>query len=273
MRRIMRLGAAGLRGAAGGTGRCPGSCDRRVWPRAGEAVAAAPTPGLLPALNKARERARSTSCINNCKQLGNNWMQYSDAFDSFFLPAKTGYSTYPMNAIEMLAYMDGLNFTTMPSSTKDKHKYLEKTSLTHCPSDNALVTESGSPSVTGRYAREGIAVYSSLAYNNLLNNMPSTSTEPRFIKKLSQLKHNISKSMIFFEVWRVSPGRKWATREGATSVSCGAAGAHQRSYNATYADGSARNSGVVYYNNSTNRLDVWSKSQMSTLISNMPNNE
>lgn len=228
---------------------------------------------LLPALNKAKERARSISCINRHKQLGTKWIMYNDDFGGYFLPARTGYSAYPINAIEMLASIDGLNFTTLPSNTKDKHKYLEKTILTHCPSDDKVVSESGSPNVTGRYAREGIAVYSSTAYNNLLNNIASTSTEPRFIKKLVQMKYNISNSMIFFEVWKVSPGRKWATREGATSVSCGVAGVHQRSYNAVYADGSARSSDVVRYNNSTNRLDVWSKSEMSILTSNIPSNE
>ena len=38
---------------------------------------------LLPALNSARERGRSASCINNLKQLGNAVMSYSQANDDY----------------------------------------------------------------------------------------------------------------------------------------------------------------------------------------------
>ena len=41
---------------------------------------------LLPALNSARERGRSASCINNLKQHGTAHAMYRDAFDGFFVP-------------------------------------------------------------------------------------------------------------------------------------------------------------------------------------------
>ena len=42
---------------------------------------------LLPALNSARERGRSASCINNQKQIGSAFAMYCDAFDGWYPPA------------------------------------------------------------------------------------------------------------------------------------------------------------------------------------------
>ena len=37
---------------------------------------------LMPALQQARERGRATSCVSNCKQIGNAIMLYVDANDA-----------------------------------------------------------------------------------------------------------------------------------------------------------------------------------------------
>ena len=44
---------------------------------------------LLPALNKARDRARSSRCVSNLKQMGTSVMLYADAYDMYCPAAQT----------------------------------------------------------------------------------------------------------------------------------------------------------------------------------------
>jgi prepilin-type N-terminal cleavage/methylation domain-containing protein/prepilin-type processing-associated H-X9-DG protein len=53
---------------------------------------------LLPALNKARERARRTGCMNNMKQLSLTFLQYGNDFDYFPIPYYSSYSPAPAGA-------------------------------------------------------------------------------------------------------------------------------------------------------------------------------
>ena len=45
---------------------------------------------LLPALNKARMRAKSVSCVNNLKQIGLVAAFYSQSYDEFIMPSRFG---------------------------------------------------------------------------------------------------------------------------------------------------------------------------------------
>ena len=53
---------------------------------------------LLPALNSARERGRSASCINNLKNIATATMQYADANDDFFPRQKVKIPAYSSTA-------------------------------------------------------------------------------------------------------------------------------------------------------------------------------
>ena len=53
---------------------------------------------LLPALNRAREKARETSCINNLKQIGLAQSQYAGDFDDYIAVGRaTGSTPWPEN--------------------------------------------------------------------------------------------------------------------------------------------------------------------------------
>ncbi len=50
---------------------------------------------LLPALNKAREKAKAISCASNLKQVGTAMVFYMDISDGIYVPYRTGATTNP----------------------------------------------------------------------------------------------------------------------------------------------------------------------------------
>ena len=61
---------------------------------------------LLPALNSARERGRSASCISNLKQIGSAAMQYGDDNEGFFLH-RQGWSPWYSAMNRLSSYLGG----------------------------------------------------------------------------------------------------------------------------------------------------------------------
>ncbi len=52
---------------------------------------------LLPALGRARDKAKSISCVNNLKQIGTGQQMYANDFDYFLAPVVPGESLYSQN--------------------------------------------------------------------------------------------------------------------------------------------------------------------------------
>jgi prepilin-type N-terminal cleavage/methylation domain-containing protein len=82
---------------------------------------------LLPALNKARERARAVQCLSNLKNIGLNAMMYADENDSFLprfqeSPVTTLYAWHGFLAQQMFGYFNSWG-------TSDKKYYVFR-----CPS-------------------------------------------------------------------------------------------------------------------------------------------
>ena len=93
--------------------RDPSSVGKVRKPNFGAILAAM----LLPALQQARETARSSQCVNNLKQWGLNSLQYSSDYDGFF-PAPIGSLFYQIDRLYFggpAAAADDYIFTKMIS--------------------------------------------------------------------------------------------------------------------------------------------------------------
>lgn len=96
---------------------------------------------LLPALNKAREKARRASCMSNLRQIGQAMIMYSDDFNGFF-PTTADLST-DLNGGPFLNKLVGTaagapdnayQFTCWARALVVLH-YLGSPAVFHCPSD------------------------------------------------------------------------------------------------------------------------------------------
>ncbi len=116
---------------------------------------------LMPALNKAREAARTTVCLANCKGLSMAWMLYLSDNDDALIGPHDGYTDSPSKEYDWVNLprdMSGVVVADSSAATVEEKKlgiqagalypYADNLDSFHCPSDRRDMTSvaSGEPS-------------------------------------------------------------------------------------------------------------------------------
>ncbi len=98
---------------------------------------------LLPALAKAREKARSISCINNLKTMGIGAAMYSDTYDGWVIPALVANGTDTAEGAfnhSWIGLLAGLNGGGGFGPTAEKYGTLTPASTFCCPSEQNFMS-------------------------------------------------------------------------------------------------------------------------------------
>lgn len=96
---------------------------------------------LLPTLNKARESARTVSCVSNLRQIGIAALMYTNENRDFLPSVPNKYQSYPTFSYGGATNAVGYGPDVVPAEQRILHRYLSgKSQVFRCPADvGALV--------------------------------------------------------------------------------------------------------------------------------------
>ncbi len=153
---------------------------------------------LLPALNKARDKAKKTQCLSNLKQMGLSINNYLDDSNDFYMTNNYSSGSWDYK----LGPYDGRGTVPHPNSKvfateKDAGKERKYVSFYQCPSDTAKPVDS-------RYIRRSYAINHyrvdvNPTYYPGISSLAGDSTGRSFLsRKLSQIRQ-ASRTMVISE--------------------------------------------------------------------------
>ena len=210
---------------------------------------------LLPALSKAREKARAISCLSQTKQAYTFWFLYSQDNDEAIIPSyyKVGNTVGAFQ--EYYAVYNGA-----PTTGGDARPY---TRMMHCPCDNTSNTYPGLENKGALYI-DNFVTFSSYGYNFFLG---ANSSDPWFngsrnITNMAGLRANIAQAVILGDSWKQSYSVDVykARIVSADAYSVGTYGAHGKNANFCFADGHSSAQPIAQYSEYKEGMyliDVW----------------
>ena len=218
---------------------------------------------LLPALNSARERGRSASCINNLKQLGLYWNVYAQDNNDDMLPFQLGASpgiNFSGSKVNWYEYMAGAYLLNTLDAEKFKNGGAAAAdAVLGCPSNNPPARVYNNVELTISYGlNPGLSV-------GLYTGYKDTYTQLLKIGKASKYSEH---TMVMADTWKyyTFEGKSSLLSNGSNAVfvlwtnkhaNVGVAGAHGKSMNALMLDGSVSTKDKFYMNNSSGGTNLW----------------
>ena len=192
---------------------------------------------LLPALNKAREQARRSSCLNQTKQFYLSWFNYANDRNEYLLCCIPGSNQFWIEKIMECGYIDGYG-------AKNAEKSGRKIFV--CPSD---------PEPTRFFCNFPVPL--SFGYNYYFN----PTSEPGYAQTLKQIKHSADKTLVYADNYgKISVKTdmvKLCKLDRVANMSFGANGVHGKAMNACYIDGHSALTASVFRVNGTLANNLW----------------
>ena len=208
---------------------------------------------LLPALNSARERGRSSSCLSNLKQ---NFMfchNYSESYDGYLLPSKLECKSTSGS------YIKGHNWAYIASQYSSAERWEPGNWTWRCPSSTGC-QNGGSPIGTG------MSWIFDYGYNEAIgwSGYGATWGVKTYLAKESEVK-NASQVTLFVDMWKY-----WSTQANKQKALWNTVGdqkerpdlgktygAHNSGANMLFQDGHANHQTFIYYNSKSGTTNIW----------------
>ena len=220
---------------------------------------------LLPALNAARERARTIKCANNLKQLSLYWNFYTQEHNDYYLPIQIGrpdeliFSGSKVNWFEYMAAVYLLKKNTANDFKNGGGAPAER--VLSCPS-------SSSRNVPKVYNNVELAVNYGMNPGLSVGVYTGYSASYTQLLKAGKPSNFASHTMVMADTWKyyTFPGKDSLVNNGANSIwilwsnrkaNVGVTGAHGKNMNAAYLDGSVQSTNKFYYNGSSGGVNLW----------------
>ena len=216
---------------------------------------------LLPALNSAREKARSIACLSQTKQLNHIWFQYANdnrEYILLFYYGEIGYGKYWWEKI----LIDFYNASTTDKATAAHKKIFA------CPSDNS-----------GNYVYANVKMGPVFSYGingAFLKNasaMDICSNIQTPLTKLTTAQKNLNKTPVFGDLWKhflmrngkvgssnvLAKTRLWqySTDANCSGFDIGVNRAHPGGMNTAFLDGSSAMTNSQWVHSRCLTLDLW----------------
>ena len=221
---------------------------------------------LLPALSKAREKARSISCLSNVKQLTFGIQMYADSYNDWLPAGYNGYNgssrEYPWTSIVYSMTIGGISGTRYSLSG-----YTKNGAIFRCPSESVPFGSANS----GNFAHGHYSLNAFLCNTDML---PTTSGTNNFIRrKTLQVKQPSIALLVFDGSAKTVPyftyvsGTSYATGENIASRHGSGVAATDTNNNHFYYAGQSMNGGYLDGHAAViRRTDWWNGGKYNHLL-------